>query len=419
MGRKYYKFLIFVLIAIGLLLVMDYYNFELFHFTIEIFTMFIGVMMFIIAVNSREYSEKALLLPLGVAYLYIGLLDFMHALSFEGMGIIKTSTNISSQYWIAARFMESLGLLVVLFTFMKKIKLKYCYSHVFGLFYVAIVYYLINSERLPAFYIPGVGQTNLKLILATFVIVFLLISIVLTQGIEMKSDNKKLLILILLLKIASEVMFTQYTGLHESFVTIGHILKFVSFAGLYILFISEIVNNPYSKLFSVFQTREEELTILAERDSLTGIYNHSTTFIKIDKMLANIDGDQDIAIILIDIDDFKLVNDTYGHQKGDEVLVEFSQMLLTCDIQGKIVGRYGGDEFVIACPTLTRQNIDERFAIIESRLLKLNKKIGIEFTFSAGVAFYNKGDTTKDLIYKSDIKMYEAKRKGKNCHVIW
>ncbi len=419
MGRKYYKFIIVILVAVILLLFADYNNHLLFHFSVEIFTIFIGLMMFLIAVNSKEYSNKAILLPLGIVYLYIGVLDFLHMLSFEGMGIIPTSTNLSAQYWMFARLLESAGIVFVLFIFIKGIRIKQYISHSIIVLYVLISFLLIQSDLLPKFYIEGNGQTSIKLISTFVIIVFFLVALVIIRFTNMNKQNRSLFMFVILLKIVSEVALSQYITVYSFASTIGHICKFLSYSGLYILFISEVINSPYAKLFSVFKTREEELLELAEKDSLTKIYNHSTTFSKTEIMIEKFKNESEIAIILIDIDDFKIVNDTHGHLIGDEVLFEFAQMLLTCNIEGKVIGRYGGDEFVIAVPIISKEELDRIFVFMQNKMIELNKKLNVEFTFSAGVAFYHDGDKTKDLIYKADIKMYEAKRKGKNCYVVW
>ena len=199
----------------------------------------------------------------------------------------------------------------------------------------------------------------------------------------------------------------------------AHVFKYLSFGGIYIVFVRETIHDPYTSMNRIFEKREKELTFKAERDSLTGIYDHSTTFTKVEERINSLKENENLVVILIDIDDFKMVNDIYGHQVGDEVLKEFAKMLLTCEINNKVIGRYGGDEFVVCGSDLKRESIHKNFSIIQSKMNQLVKELGVEFTFSAGVAFYHRGDTTKDLIYKADIKMYEAKRLGKNQYVIW
>ena len=159
---------------------------------------------------------------------------------------------------------------------------------------------------------------------------------------------------------------------------------------------------------------------MSERDSLTGLYNHSLTFKKTEELINLIGKEyESVTVGLIDIDDFKVVNDTYGHQKGDEVLVRFGQLLLSFKMYNSIVGRYGGDEFVVALPNLKRIDIKDRFRNLGKEMDKLKEELGVEITFSAGIAIYQKGDSAKDLIYKADIKMYESKRNGKNQLTIW
>ena len=122
---------------------------------------------------------------------------------------------------------------------------------------------------------------------------------------------------------------------------------------------------------------------------------------------------------MIDLDDFKIVNDNYGHQRGDEVLVEFANLLKGSDYDDKVIGRYGGDEFIIAGVYRNDLNSPQRFELFNERLKEVNDKLGMELSFSAGTALYSKGDSASDMIYKADIKMYESKRMGKNRVSVW
>lgn len=117
---------------------------------------------------------------------------------------------------------------------------------------------------------------------------------------------------------------------------------------------------------------------------------------------------------MLDLDKFKSVNDTYGHQAGDEVLKELALILKTNVRESDIVGRWGGEEFIIIAPNT---NMEDAVKLAE----KLREKIS-EFKFSFaghktgsfGVATYRVGDDEKSLIKRADDALYHAKESGRN-----
>ncbi|MBM7559001.1 GGDEF domain-containing protein [Marinitoga litoralis] len=151
-----------------------------------------------------------------------------------------------------------------------------------------------------------------------------------------------------------------------------------------------------------------EMKNLSELDPMTKLYNSSKlnadlTYYEINKKI--------ISLAFLDLDDFKKINDTYGHLKGDEILKEVSEIIKSSIRETDKAYRYGGDEFVIIF-----ENVDKYKAkrIIERIKEKLTEK---EITFSVGIVD-DKKIPIKDLIKKADEKAYIAKRKGKN-RIIW
>lgn len=412
--------LVFFGISSLLLLIVSFFNYPLFHLLIELVSIFVGLLIFIIAININEYSKNRMLLPLGIAYIYIGVLDFMHGLTFDGFHFVISSINISYQYWIFARLLESVSILtIMLYTISKKNVLQGL-SHFSHLIFVTFVIILVQYNLLPLFYDNISGVTIFKVYLDLIIIILFILGIWVSFKINLKPATRKMLILILVFKILSQVLLiTSPQNVHLPSL-IGHLLKYLSFGGMYIIFVSETVVDPFGSVYKLFQTTQEELIHRSERDSLTGLYNHAYTFKKIEKMMDEaVASDSSLIIVLMDIDDFKIINDKHGHLIGDEILVKFSEILLSCSVPKKIVGRYGGDEFVMAVPDVSLENLAANFKNLGKKTNEIFAELGVSLTFSAGVAFYQVGDTVKDVIYKADIKMYESKRKGKNQFSIW
>ncbi|CAM3384298.1 GGDEF domain-containing protein [Arcobacter aquimarinus] len=158
-----------------------------------------------------------------------------------------------------------------------------------------------------------------------------------------------------------------------------------------------------------------ELTNLTLTDYLTNLSNRKNidSILKINENLFNRYKDK-FSIILVDIDDFKKVNDTYGHLVGDKVLIEISGILKKYTRQTDIVGRWGGEEFIIICP---KTNLQDASKLAE----KLRKKISThQFetvgnkTASLGVSTFKENETIIELITRVDDAMYLAKSNGKN-----
>ena len=120
------------------------------------------------------------------------------------------------------------------------------------------------------------------------------------------------------------------------------------------------------------------------------------------------------SIILLDLDHFKQVNDNFGHQIGDEVLVSISKLLENNSRDSDICGRWGGEEFIIICPNITLKACIE----LAERIRKLTAEYDFspveKLTASFGVAVYEEGRDISDLISTADKSMYKAKKNGRN-----
>jgi diguanylate cyclase len=128
-----------------------------------------------------------------------------------------------------------------------------------------------------------------------------------------------------------------------------------------------------------------------------------------------------LCIALIDLDNFKKVNDTFGHQAGDAVLAHLVSIVKETIRSNDLIGRYGGEEFILILPDAS---IDEAVAVTGRLQRELAAKPvpwgpgHLEVTFSAGVALLRRGDNEATLINHADQALYEAKRVGKNRIIV-
>ncbi|MCU7835152.1 MAG: transporter substrate-binding domain-containing protein [gamma proteobacterium symbiont of Taylorina sp.] len=208
---------------------------------------------------------------------------------------------------------------------------------------------------------------------------------------------------------------TDFTLLWQVLLVISIILSIV-------IYWNRKLNHAKLKLeFAQKQLRSKnrQLEEISVTDHLTRLYNR----IKLDEVLqyeikrAN-RLSSPFAIIILDIDFFKQVNDTYGHNIGDQILVELSQTLTNNLREIDILGRWGGEEFLIICPNTAQEG---------AMTLAENLRKSIEFhefpevkhkTASFGVAVFQKKDTAEIIIERADIALYKAKTSGRNMVVL-
>ncbi|RJQ73882.1 MAG: GGDEF domain-containing protein [Desulfobacteraceae bacterium] len=163
----------------------------------------------------------------------------------------------------------------------------------------------------------------------------------------------------------------------------------------------------------------------AMTDGLTCVYNrHALGDYLAEKIESSRSENKDFCVLMIDIDDFKLINDQFGHVIGDRVLVALTQKCRTCIRGDDFLARYGGEEFMIVMDGMHFRNALKKAqqlcsTIASVRYATSEPQTGdyLSLTISIGVTQYKKGDSVDDIIARADKALYDAKRKGKNCVV--
>lgn len=163
------------------------------------------------------------------------------------------------------------------------------------------------------------------------------------------------------------------------------------------------------------QERTTQLEILASTDALTGLYNRRKFSQLLDQELDRFERYQHAFVILnIDIDFFKSINDSYGHQTGDKVLQQFSTVLKSNIRNTDSAGRWGGEEFIVL---IIETDMNQAKTIAENIVSVLNKTnfepVG-KVTASIGLTQVLQGDTAEEVIKRSDQALYKAKENGRN-----
>ncbi|MDD6307406.1 MAG: diguanylate cyclase [Clostridiales bacterium] len=167
--------------------------------------------------------------------------------------------------------------------------------------------------------------------------------------------------------------------------------------------------------FETLKKEQEAWQIKAENDEMTGLLNKATVERMVDDILLDI-SERLHALLVVDIDNFKAVNDLHGHQMGDHTICAVADLLSANFRQSDIVGRIGGDEFVVLMRNVEDKDIARQKAEEIIRRMKYKRELSIpdNVTVSIGLAFSDGGETDyRTLFQKADEALYRSKKAGK------
>ncbi len=221
-------------------------------------------------------------------------------------------------------------------------------------------------------------------------------------------------------------LYSVFTSL---FVSIGYFIfattcfndvPFAKFSAAVVYILIVIVLSSISSYSINYYKRIQyqntiELLKMAENDALTGIYNKAKFNLEYARLAEWAEQQNTcLAVVMFDIDDFKEVNDHYGHLAGDMVLTELTKIICKNIFQSDLFARWGGEEFVLIFPDVQLKQAIERTEQLRAIIAEnLFGKIG-QVTCSFGVAVFEKGDDLEKVLQRSDECLYLAKNLGKN-----
>jgi len=149
-------------------------------------------------------------------------------------------------------------------------------------------------------------------------------------------------------------------------------------------------------------------------DELTGIHNRAMLNHILPAYIKSVPLDSGLAIIMIDLDHFKNINDKYGHQVGDKILIQLSSVLKQESRETDLLVRWGGEEFLMIVPFIDTNGIIEIAQSIKQRVNNSAFTQSISVTCSYGIAFKDETDTIESWLQKADTELYRAKANGRN-----
>lgn len=245
---------------------------------------------------------------------------------------------------------------------------------------------------------------------------------ILTAGVISISSIYRIFVVYFILMMAPLAIVMFYIGGHAHYT----VLLFLSIYIPTILLLAKAVNNSIidsSNINDLLELKVNELKKLSVTDSLTNLYNRRY-FFETAKNIIELSKRENISVslLMLDIDHFKQVNDTYGHQAGDMILVEISKEIHTMTRVSDIFARVGGEEFALL---LYNTSLEDAREIAENICERIDNKvfvyndIKIHVTTSIGVSGLDDSISSLEVLYKeADSKLYQAKSNGRNTVVL-
>lgn len=155
----------------------------------------------------------------------------------------------------------------------------------------------------------------------------------------------------------------------------------------------------------------DRLKFEATMDSVTKVYNRRFIEVNFKTLLRQAERKRKrMTVMMLDVNDFKEVNDRFGHNQGDTALAAIAEVLRQCGDRGEIIGRWGGDEFIIICPYADEKHVERLLNQIHEQLQSISLQTGIRLSVSAGHAAYpEQGTDLCQLTQNADKRMYADK----------
>ncbi len=391
------------------------------HTGLEFVAMAVSLMVFGLGWNLRGEENDSHIVLLAATFLGVALIDFAHTLSYPGMPDVlgASAPEKAIDFWLAGRTLAALGLLAVAVLPVQSWRPRTCFAAVAAAITVSFaVWWLgfLHRDWLPSTFVEGLGLTPFK-IGAEYVLAagyFAAAALLMRRAGGRHAANQYFLAAGAWVLGLSELFFTLYGDLTDLLNLIGHLYKAVAYVMLYrALFVAGVV-APQRAL----KAKEAELEHLAHYDTLTGLPNRLMVESRLAAMLGHTAarGTQG-ALLLLDLDQFKNVNDSLGHAAGDDLLRQVAARLATRLARGELLARMGGDEFVVLAQDIA--DCEEARALAQG----LIDALGPAFVLSGGqevftatsigvCQFPRDGVSVDQVIRNADAALYEAKAEG-------
>lgn len=237
-------------------------NYLFFHVIAELFSISILFVLFAITWNARKYITNRYLLFVGIAALFVGVLDLLHMLTYKGMNIISSPIFFANQFWIATRFFESTVLLSGFLFVANKYTIRVRYLIIiYTTVTTGIILSILYFRNFPVCFIENVGQTPFK-IYSEYVIIAILFAALFVLFQKKRYFEKEtfgMLVWSIILTIITEFCFTLYVRNYDYINQIGHVFKILAFYMIYKANIQNGLKQPIETFFRELKVSEEKI----------------------------------------------------------------------------------------------------------------------------------------------------------------
>jgi len=212
----------------------------------------------------------------------------------------------------------------------------------------------------------------------------------------------------------AEASFTLYTDVYGFFNMFGHLFRFVSYLLILYGVLLVSLKHPFRTLLFEIDSEKHLLETAAYQDSLTGVFNRSFFHRWIKEHAPRTDlTENKSTLVMIDIDNFKMINDDYGHLVGDEVLKFIARTMQDIMRKGTSIFRYGGDEFVIIFQHTDLQEADSAIRRLDTIVQNGSSGFNFSLSISYGLAEFRSSEDLNRALHEADQKMYDMKNRKK------
>lgn len=379
----------------------------LFHVLAENICILIALVLYIVGTRVYRYSNNHIVLFVGTGYLFVAILGVFHALSYKGMDLFRgIDASMATQFWVARRGLEASILLLATFDAGRRTK-PWKLNAIFGAI-TAVLVGSILARRFPACFVEGTGLTPFKKISEYVIIALSVLTLFRMRHLKRHLDLTYVWAIAgaVAFGTAAEIAFTMYSTVFDTFNVAGHLLYVFSSGLVGVFIVKEGLDRPYDLMF-------RELYQKSIRDQLTGLLNRHglaemvhTSFERSKRFPAT------FCVLMMDLDNFKSVNDEYGHPEGDLALAEFARLLLRCFREYDIVARVGGDEFAVVLEDGTdiTEMVRVRLGEAVSAWTEGNsRRRGLDVTYGMAVREAGSTESLESLLSRSDAALITAK----------
>lgn len=402
------------------------------HTAMETMAIVVAFLVFAVAWHAHDAPRAGGLTVLGAGFMAVGLLDFAHMLSYKGMPdfVTPASPEKAIDFWLMARYTSAVTLLAVALQPWKAGLTNRTRRLLLALVLcgVALAYLvrLLWPEIFPRTFIEGQGLTPFKIAAEYGIVALLLVpALVFLRDWRARAGyDAASLFTAVVITILCELCFTLYSNVNSLFSLLGHVYKVIAYAYLYRAVVLAGVRAPYERLnkeMGIRRDAEERVAFLAYHDALTCLPNRLLAADRFQGAAAHARRDgKRVALAFIDLDNFKAINDSLGHLRGDVLLKAISERLVQSVRAFDTVSRQGGDEFLVLLTDL--QDAESAMPMLSRLLERIQEPCHHEghdliSSASIGVAMYpDDGDDFDTLLQKADMAMYRAKESGRNAY---